>query len=816
MEQIQYIGRKDGQSKTNIWEIDNKRVELTCIYEKHKEILQTMVANTKQRLVSTKSLVLKSELTHGYNMSNVLQIAKKVFYDLLKNYIYNIINQSIAKNKYYMLSDIARYIIGDSRTLQSDRFKPLNSIKDIIYEVINDVTIKNGSLENVTMEELEIKYKVKFIKSTSPTNNIWEITGKRVELYLFNQYLKKGLIVLCHLIDIRLKNKEPLIDERNCRHYLLGREVVKNIMSISACIFSESLLEYLSYCAKEITKTRRVINKVVIEKLIFPVETKHTSTIIDKDKSPNFEGLVYQVVQEEFKKQLELFPTLNESEGIQGDLWILFQRTDGIGLKETTIDFGKVKKPSLRQELKSYIREEFKSCDNYKKLYDRFIWVTKGLNYFSDHYKYITWCSDIDKKMIYNLKEHLKREECTEFSTKKKLAVASQAKVFQNLKCFFDFLINFEGLKTPRPHFNYFSGISYHNISSTYKNTEIISEKVVNGLLEHIDDLEEQYQRILLISLNTGMRAKEVIYLEENCYSYDKDEEVWKLEFIPWKVLESRRKADLEDYTFVVIKEHIVKEIQDQIKSTKELRKRVKSNKIFLYEVSRVAETIKLPQTDQFNKSINQLIKKHNITDESGELVYFHHKQCRKLLAVTMIENGAKPREVSVQLGHMQEETTNKYYNEVRKIKLADLNSDFYKKKFKLLVTSEQLENYTEEERKLLYVGFCTDHRDVELGKCIKPFSKGICKREGDEKVSCATCPNLCVSMNSLNKWEKLYHSKKEIVSKLKKCYENEGIDELEYTTFREYQKELYLLNAYKDVIDKIENANSMKCERKN
>ncbi len=44
-------------------------------------------------------------------------------------------------------------------------------------------------------------------------------------------------------------------------------------------------------------------------------------------------------------------------------------------------------------------------------------------------------------------------------------------------------------------------------------------------------------------------------------------------------------------------------------------------------------------------------------------------------------------------------------------MKLAELNTRFFMEKFDLIVSSEGLEKYTEEERRLLYADFRLGHR---------------------------------------------------------------------------------------------------------
>lgn len=166
-----------------------------------------------------------------------------------------------------------------------------------------------------------------------------------------------------------------------------------------------------------------------------------------------------------------------------------------------------------------------------------------------------------------------------------------------------------------------------------------------------------------------------------------------------------------------------------------------------------------------------------------------------------MIENKATPDEIARQFDHVDTRTGKKYYAEIRKAKLADLNHKFFEKKFNLIMGDETMKKFSEEERRVLYVDFCLNSREVELGVCTKRFSDGPCgKRTG--KSNCADCKNMCTGPKYLPKWILLRNSKKDILDELIRIYEAEGIKD--YTEYREYQRELYWYNVYNNTISKI------------
>lgn len=298
--------------------------------------------------------------------------------------------------------------------------------------------------------------------------------------------------------------------------------------------------------------------------------------------------------------------------------------------------------------------------------------------------------------------------------------------------------------------------------------------------------------------LNCGLRYKEVCYLEDECLKYAYKANTYVLRYIPYKVLESRRFHGLGDYHYIAIKKHVANEIHAQVKDSMETRVKYGLKQIFLNDKGFKAT---MTGVRVFLDAINGLIKNYNITDSSGNLWHFTTKQCRNTLAVDMISNGAKPVEVQNYLGHLYEPTTLKYYAEVRKMKLADMNAEFFRRKFESYVTEEQLLKYTEEERKILYVEFCLGYREVELGICMKKYEQGPCsKRIG--KPSCATCTALITGPQKLPKLMSLLNSQENQVKNLIEGYIKNGI--YEFSEYREYQKEKYLLDVYQGLVSEV------------
>ena len=180
----------------------------------------------------------------------------------------------------------------------------------------------------------------------------------------------------------------------------------------------------------------------------------------------------------------------------------------------------------------------------------------------------------------------------------------------------------------------------------------------------------------------------------------------------------------------------------------------------------------------------------------------FSIRQIRKTVAVKLIENGATTVELAYWLGHLCSDSAARYYAEVRKKKLAELNSSFFREKFELIVTSEQLETYTEEERKLLYTDFCLEQRRVELGFCVRKPTDEPCTSRCS-LYNCVNCRNLCTGKQYLQYWKELLQEQEAVLNRLAEVYKMDGI--IDCSKYPEFKQEYRLLKAYQNVVNMIE-----------
>ena len=330
--------------------------------------------------------------------------------------------------------------------------------------------------------------------------------------------------------------------------------------------------------------------------------------------------------------------------------------------------------------------------------------------------------------------------------------------------------------------------------------TTIIPESVAEQLDRYAVELPSLHKLLYDIFMNTGLRLKEVFFLEEDCIEPSRYTGICQLKFKPHKVLAARRRRGAGDYHRVMIPQELADKLSRYIAGTKHIRQAANSSYIFLSQ--RLGYDTTVMDAQPFIKSVRSIIKRHSICGEDGELWHFTSRQFRKTIAVRLIENGATTAELAYWLGHLCSDTAAKYYAEVRKMKLAELNTRFFMEKFDLIVSSEGLEEYTEEERKLLYADFRLGQRRVEFGFCMLKAADGPCLNR-NSLYNCVNCKNLCTGRQYLPYWEEMLEQQEVIFKRLLTAYQADDISD--YTRYAEYKQELSLLNGYKNIVKAIQ-----------
>lgn len=526
--------------------------------------------------------------------------------------------------------------------------------------------------------------------------------------------------------------------------------------------------------------------------------TKVTSFILGSTSRTNFAGAapgflesLSRIVDEEIEIQKVKFIIGHRKEmSLSKDVWVLYQK-HGAGLKQLTVDFTVVQQASLRNELKHFLKCRF--TYGFRASDRMFISLFDAINRLCKLNPQIQYFADIDYTDIKNL--HLAMEQELTQSQ-----IMTQISAFKTL---FSYLCSEENNSaSPKPHENPFDRLRFVNAHEYHENTSYIPDMVLAALSERLDELNEADRLVFDIFSETGMRAKEVVFLEADCLRTARygDGETVMLRFIPHKTLKARRRNGLDDFIEISIPESLAVRIKKQTEASKALREEHNLPYIFLHQHKGYKAT--MFNVQYFIVKINKIIQKYNICDESGQPWNFTSRQCRKTLAVNMIENGATAAELTYALGHLNQATATKYYAEVRKKREAELNTEFYREAFDVRLSPEQLAVFSEEERRMLYVDFRLGNRRVELGFCTRKLCEGACKSRS-RTIHCVNCPQLCTGIKYLPYWSKLLESQRERVRAVVVGYQDAEIED--YEDFIKYQQEQRLLAAYENIVAELE-----------
>ena len=544
--------------------------------------------------------------------------------------------------------------------------------------------------------------------------------------------------------------------------------------------------EYLTRLTHAFTERREKLSMAKLYHAIFGEGTKQEQEITDRD--PLFRECFYR----EEAVQLETLPQGNRAViRSDSDMWILYEAR-GKELLSLTLDFGAIPEAGMRQEVRSYYRYRFTGSIPIR---DRSLgMLTRAICLMKEHNSAIHFFADITVADVKALQTKLENESIAQTS------ITGTISLCRTVIAYLTGSFREDGLKTPVPRSNPFDRLRFVNSGNYAKSTPYIPDSVMERMNAVRDELDSQDRLLFRLMAETGMRAKEAAMLEEDCLS-DARYDGWVcLSYIPYKTLKARRANAIPDRHKVYISPDLASEIREYADSTLPLREEYDLPYIFLKQKhGRISSMVNM---SDFALRINRLIREHDIRDDTGALWTYTNRQCRKTLVVGMIENHATTDELVYQLGHLSRSTVAKYYAEVRTVRLAELNSKFFRDKFDALITADQLTEFTEEERRQLYVDFRLGLRRVEMGLCLRKDSASPCVNTAS-MIHCASCPKLCTGKKYLAHWKELLASADQALGRLEEGYIREGLTD--YREYAEYIREKNLADAYRNLTERLE-----------
>lgn len=721
----------------------------------------------------------------------------------------------------YGINDIKAYIEELKDILENDLYQQSDEALSSIasrFEGADFIMISFAVCKEPFLRMFE-HYCVKFIEEGKIHSTT--TTTKKVPIYQVFQLILGNDIensgVTCWPINLVIKKlncRKILFDiaNRSFDYVWLSRIMAtvsrnEDLFNISREITAQKTIEYLGHLDKNLlrgyllkraetfTLERRQIN--FNDLILSIVDVRISRALMYYDNT--FTAMLREVMETQSKIHFDTFCRENNSQmHPNNDKWILYN-TYGPSLRKTVLNFTCINCKSIALELKYFIKWKYGGRGRISRSYfSSCVIAVNALTAINSDIRYFSDITEADARALVLFLEN----NCIE-KTGAPLSQYSIAKSVHCCKSVIDYLMGGmrdEEIKMPRPYHNPFDSYSARNLREYNNATQAIPEEVIEHLDKHIEELSPMNRLLYNIFSNTGLRLKEVFFLEYDCLEPSRYDNLYQLKFKPYKVLMARKRNNAEDYHRVLISKNLADEITVQIKASSDLRKTTESPFIFL--TRKRNQSVVIMDSRLFICNVQAILDKYKICDDDGYIWHFTTRQFRKTIAVTLIENGATTEELAYWLGHMCSDTAAKYYAEVRKAKLAELNTRFFKEKFELLLSGEQLEEFSEEERRLLYTDFRLGQRRVELGYCLRKLADGSCGNR-NSVYNCVNCKNLCTGKKYILYWKKLLTEQEQIVLELLRVYKVNGITE--FQDFAEYCQESILLEGYKNVVNAIE-----------
>lgn len=746
--------------------------------DKLNNIINTIINKIKQgESFKSEILLYKTDISNFYISFLEKEVLSKFEERELIHYFeklfINIFNGDVKKINYF---SVYRYLFDSNPD-----FKSMEKCDPIFYrtyrEAIDNIQVKMNQLKDLEEE--------------SVISNI-ELIQRQLDMWR-NYLIKnnKKCFKLEQLLWNKWNNKKFIYEKiDDYKSFIMNYYNVLNVLEE----FSESeLKDYLINIVRtELNKNRIRVSVNEIIQFIFCINGENVvaKAIQNKLRCMGLNLIFGDVVvqESEYQKKVFIDSNFNEIKSCK-DEWELFY-IEGISLYSQKLIFYDIKSNTLKHELKTFLCHIYRE-DNLNLLYKRYKNIKLILNVIYDEFGIMHFeeINTIHAVYVFNYLKNIKQ-----------YAPSSIKSIIAALSDILDFFIENKTFRN-KPILNAFRNLEIKNSDVVNEKTDYIPDEVMEQIDGKIGELSEKFKLMYKIFSYTGARANEVVKLEVGCSELiNNNDEYCKISYIPHKVVKARVVNGLPEYHTVYIPKWLHEEIEKYTQCNSNNQSIYESKYIFA-DVCNYKET--LPRSASFCRAVNKIIKKYNIKDFNGQLWNFTSRQMRKTLGIQLIENGATSHEVSSQFGHLNDDTTKKFYLEVKLKKLSELNHQFFSKKFNINMGEENLKLYNEEERKSLYIDFCLNNREVELGVCSKHISEGVCGNRIGASM-CSVCNKLCTGEKYLDKWIALRDSQKLIVEGLINVYKINKIDD--YENFIEYKKELSLLQRYESVISAIKN----------
>lgn len=490
-------------------------------------------------------------------------------------------------------------------------------------------------------------------------------------------------------------------------------------------------------------------------------------------------------IDEKISKTNDAFFKTNKQE-FRRDTWVIFYRMND-HYRSITMSFSGLNASPLKTALKEYCRHtiiennyRYSPMKTLRELIDT-------ITYLADTFSVVS-ASDVTEYQVLSVLRY--------YETEKGHKPCTIMERLTGLKGFFKYYATTHKVSDPTLN------IKLNNLKEHRGSTDVIPDDILVYIDNHLKDIKQvDCMLAYRVLIETGWRFSDIRKIKPDDVKLSDDGTYGIITTISPKTRKARTKrllgAEIED----VISLPLYEDIQKFLSDTANIRE-IYSIETLFYSI--IKGRVSTFRTDSLNRALNNMLIHAGIRSINESYLRFSAMQTRKTVASILVSAGAPIASVQKKLGHVSPQTAERYYAEVNKKKLAELNDEFYKQKFDVYMSPEKLKLFTEDERRLLYVDFCMNHRTVELGVCSKHPSEGRCATLGH--TSCASCPKLCTGKKWLSRWETLANDSAQLLQMFKDKYEAIGIPKEEYSSYIEYRQEYDAYQHYLSVIQMIKN----------
>lgn len=336
-----------------------------------------------------------------------------------------------------------------------------------------------------------------------------------------------------------------------------------------------------------------------------------------------------------------------------------------------------------------------------------------------------------------------------------------------------------------------------------HKNRIPIDENVFVQITAFIDELEMTYRNAFKLIAAGGLRPNELEGITIDSLVEKNGKRILHVwEFKKEKLLAKRGKKPIRE--FPLNDPETIKAFEDQVRESENARRVSGHDSIFIRKREHF-NIYSIVTAEQLGTAVNKLIKKHNIRSPlTGELWNYTPYQLRVSLVVDMIENGASDKQLKSFFGWIADKTMENAYYMARKLKLMEMDTEFFKKEFSIQLSKTAIDQYSENELHEIVTMFYATSREMAYGRCMRHPSQGICGKL-HEASACAPCTNLKAAPQYRSKWEELYVLQYKELKRLRIFYEQRGHVSEQYEKYEFYVVQSGILTSYANVLMNID-----------